>query len=214
MSYAESESTGKINYHLKALGDLITKNPTGQYALTEKGVLAAQFLLTFPEKKKEPRSLRMIDATLIGLLGAGLMVSNPLFWWGAIISLQELTVAPFVLPVFSISNLAYCWLVPSLAMWVLAVRRANSHDMYDLLKPALVAFVLLLTFVVVMCLADVNLTAQLLTEKVQISKYGYSQMMVPLNLMGQLMFSIPHMFLGVGIIEGTARLKKKITLKR
>ncbi|MCW4023575.1 MAG: transcriptional regulator [Candidatus Bathyarchaeota archaeon] len=214
MSYAESESTGKINYHLKALGDLITKNSNGQYALTEKGVLAAQFLLTFPEKKKEPSSLRMVDATLIGLFGVVLTVANPLFWWASFVSLQNLTVAPSVLPVFGYSNFLYGLFVPSLAMWILTIRRARSHDMYDLFKPALVVFVLLSAFLALMFLANINITGELYTESVPISKYGYSHSMIPLNLAGQLISGIIYAFLGIALIEGIARIRKKLALKQ
>jgi len=30
-------STGTLNYHLKVLGDLLTKNDSGKYVLSEKG---------------------------------------------------------------------------------------------------------------------------------------------------------------------------------
>lgn len=46
-------STGRLNYHLKILGDLLTKNEVGQYLLTEKGKLAAQLLQEFKEKKSQ-----------------------------------------------------------------------------------------------------------------------------------------------------------------
>jgi len=42
-------NTGKMNYHLKVLGDLLAKTEDGKYALTEKGVLASRLLLEFPE---------------------------------------------------------------------------------------------------------------------------------------------------------------------
>ena len=42
-------NTGKMNYHLKVLGDLLSKKEDGQYALTEKGTLASRLLLEFPE---------------------------------------------------------------------------------------------------------------------------------------------------------------------
>jgi predicted transcriptional regulator len=45
-------STGKINYHLKILSDLLAKNEAGQYTLTEKGKLASRLLLEFPEEKR------------------------------------------------------------------------------------------------------------------------------------------------------------------
>ncbi|XHH10037.1 MAG: ArsR family transcriptional regulator [Candidatus Bathyarchaeia archaeon] len=43
--------TGTLNYHLKILGDLITKNEQGQYILTEKGKLASKILTEFPSEK-------------------------------------------------------------------------------------------------------------------------------------------------------------------
>ena len=52
MNLTESASTGKFNYHLKILGDLIAKDADGKYVLTEKGRLAAQFLQKFPENPK------------------------------------------------------------------------------------------------------------------------------------------------------------------
>jgi hypothetical protein len=44
-------STGPLNYHLRVLGDLLTKNEAGQYMLTEKGKTACNLLLQFPEPK-------------------------------------------------------------------------------------------------------------------------------------------------------------------
>ncbi len=41
-------STGLLNYHLKALGDLIAKDEAGQYLLTDKGKVALSVLLNFP----------------------------------------------------------------------------------------------------------------------------------------------------------------------
>ncbi len=41
----EIEHTGKLNYHLKLLGDLIGKDEAGRYILTEKGRLGTQILL-------------------------------------------------------------------------------------------------------------------------------------------------------------------------
>jgi DNA-binding transcriptional ArsR family regulator len=45
-------STGLLNYHLKVLSNLLKKNKEGQYTLTEKGKLASQLLLEFPEGKR------------------------------------------------------------------------------------------------------------------------------------------------------------------
>jgi hypothetical protein len=46
-------STGLFNYHLKVLGNLLTKNEKGQYMLTEKGKLASRLLLEFPEDNRQ-----------------------------------------------------------------------------------------------------------------------------------------------------------------
>ncbi|MCW4043887.1 MAG: winged helix-turn-helix domain-containing protein [Candidatus Bathyarchaeota archaeon] len=42
-------TTGLLNYHLKILGDLVSKNETRQYVLTEKGKLASRLLKEFPQ---------------------------------------------------------------------------------------------------------------------------------------------------------------------
>ena len=44
MNIVKVVSTGKFNYHLKILGDLIEKDQNGKYGLTEKGKMAAQLL--------------------------------------------------------------------------------------------------------------------------------------------------------------------------
>ena len=43
------DSTGKLNYHLKILDNLILKREDGQYVLTEKGELALRLMLAYPE---------------------------------------------------------------------------------------------------------------------------------------------------------------------
>jgi len=47
LNLLEIEHTGKLNYHLKLLGDLIEKDQAGMYSLTEKGQLAMQVLSKF-----------------------------------------------------------------------------------------------------------------------------------------------------------------------
>jgi uncharacterized membrane protein YtjA (UPF0391 family) len=51
-------STGKMNYHLKILGNLLSKNEAGQYTLTEKGDLASRLLLEFPEQNRQQLGLK------------------------------------------------------------------------------------------------------------------------------------------------------------
>ena len=49
----EVVSTGLLNYHLKVLSDLLTKNETGQYMLSEKGELAYRLLEAFPKESNQ-----------------------------------------------------------------------------------------------------------------------------------------------------------------
>jgi hypothetical protein len=51
MNAVEITNTGKFNYHLKVLCDLIEKDEEGKYCLSEKGLLAVQFLQTFDNSK-------------------------------------------------------------------------------------------------------------------------------------------------------------------
>ena len=50
-------TTGLLNYHLKALSDLVAKNEAGQYSLSEKGKVASRLLLEFPEPT--PRQVKL-----------------------------------------------------------------------------------------------------------------------------------------------------------
>jgi DNA-binding transcriptional ArsR family regulator len=49
----EAGSTGRLNYHLKILGDLLAKNETGQYMLSEKGKVAVKLIAEFPEDSRQ-----------------------------------------------------------------------------------------------------------------------------------------------------------------
>ena len=46
-------STGKLNYHLKVLNELVTKREDGSYVLTDKGKLAIHLLREFGERKSQ-----------------------------------------------------------------------------------------------------------------------------------------------------------------
>lgn len=58
---SETGSTGLLNYHLKVLGDLITKNEKGEYLLTDKGKLASSVLLNFPAEGNPAQKRRAQD---------------------------------------------------------------------------------------------------------------------------------------------------------
>jgi predicted transcriptional regulator len=123
MNFVGVSNTGKFNYHLKILGDLIEKDQNGRYILTEKGQIAAQLLQKFPEKKPQPAILSMADAAVIGFAGVVLTVANPVFWASAIVALLKLELdVPFFL-IIGFSTLAYALIVPGTVMWLLTVRR-------------------------------------------------------------------------------------------
>ena len=64
-------STGMLNYHLKILGELLTKTEDGKYTLTEKIMVAARLLREFPEKSKS-----QIEAELPRALYVGASISS------------------------------------------------------------------------------------------------------------------------------------------
>jgi DNA-binding transcriptional ArsR family regulator len=55
MKETKIDSSGKMNYHLKVLDDLLSTNGDGQYALTEKGEFAYTSLNTFQNKRSLPK---------------------------------------------------------------------------------------------------------------------------------------------------------------
>ncbi len=82
MGLAEVTNTGRFNYHLKVLGDLIEKLGDGRYSLTERGRLAVQMLDEFPERtvkisdpKGNSRELLMTAAILLaGIIAISILL--------------------------------------------------------------------------------------------------------------------------------------------
>jgi len=65
----EIEHTGKLNYHLKQLRDLISKDGDGRYVLTEKGKLACQVMSRFqPDPPKGGWISHLMSRTRLGKL--------------------------------------------------------------------------------------------------------------------------------------------------
>lgn len=58
-------NTGTLNYHLKVLGNLIEKSPSGVYQLTERGKLAYRILTEFPDQENPPQDKRIYKAWLV-----------------------------------------------------------------------------------------------------------------------------------------------------
>ncbi len=198
MNLTEVENTGKLNYHLKILGDLICKNDSGKYLLTEKGQLASQMLLKFPEKKPEHSPLRGGDAILIGFVGFLLALVNP-----GILSI-------FLVPSFGIGALyvgtviilVYSLLAPGGAIWWLVVRRTKSHDPYDLFKPPLVSLALFVVLLISVILLRVTLTIS-----VTVQNSGTISVEL-LDMLLFIMYAVSS-FIGVAIFEILNRVQER-----
>ena len=82
MALLQVTNTGRLNYHLKALGALISKDDQGKYHLTERGKLSVNLLRTFPEraaveKTKHLSGLKIATAVVLLLVGI-LFISSAL----------------------------------------------------------------------------------------------------------------------------------------
>lgn len=210
MNLVEATNTGKFNYHLKILGDLIAKNQDGRYVLTEKGRLTAQFLQKFPEKESQQTPLGMADAVLIGFAGYVLTVCNPGFWSVFLLAAFEVKMAVPFFVAFGLLIFVFALIVPGSAMWLLTVRRAHSHDLYDLFKPPFVAFILLLIFLLVLFFTGAGLIVTL-TSPVTPGPYGgstYSAMQISLATI--FLFGLVLSFPGVLVAETGSKIRKRI----
>ena len=89
--------TGKLNFHLKKLGDLIEKDEKGLYKLTDKGLRAFSIIQQVPEKIEEASAARRIAAYFLDFF-AVILVSLIYFIFPIKISgiiQQEFVITPF-----------------------------------------------------------------------------------------------------------------------
>ncbi len=80
-------TTGLLNYHLKVLSDLVSKDPESRYILTDKGKLAAKLLKEFPEGNlsgTKPRWWRRFWIEIAIALAVIIVLSFVLFFLGYI----------------------------------------------------------------------------------------------------------------------------------
>jgi hypothetical protein len=208
MNLVEATNTGKFNYHLKILGDLIEKNQDGKYVLTEKGLLAAQFLQKFPEKESPKAPLQMADALLIGFAGCALAVANPGFWVSFFIVVLNMNVTGLLLGFIILLDLiVFPLILPGSVMWLLTVRRAHSHDPYDLFKPPFVTFMLLLLLLVIIFFSGADLTVTI----IETHTVGHAYSELHLGFTTLLLFSLVLSFFGAVIAESVSRTRKRQT---
>ena len=82
MAILQVTNTGRLNYHLKALGGLVSKDDQGRYHLTEKGHAAVNLLRAFPERisveNSLARTLKIVIAAVLILAGI-VLISSGLF---------------------------------------------------------------------------------------------------------------------------------------
>jgi hypothetical protein len=186
MNLLEITNTGRFNYHLKILADLIEKGEDGKYRLSERGQLAYQLLQKFPEKTAEAKPLGMGDVLLIGIVGFILLFAFPGMYW---------ITGLFLLVGFL--GLIFELLVPGAVMWWLTVRRTRRHDLYDLFKPPLVPLALIIACLILLLLLRVSFTP--------ISANGsYAQPF----MLGFLALGF-YPFIGVGVAEALHRVSKR-----
>jgi predicted transcriptional regulator len=188
-------NTGKLNYHLKIMGDLLEKDDNGKYHLTDKGILALQILQKFPEKTTEPKQFRAGDTILIGFAGFLLVLANPGFWGFSLIRYIGVGVA--------FLGLIYALVIPGGIMWWLTVRRTNSHDFYDLFKPPFVSFVLTALLFVFMALLGISITISVQYDGSTGAQIA--QPVLPTFVIAGVFFP----FLGVGISEGIHKMLRR-----
>jgi len=100
MNLLKITNTGRFNYHLKILGNLIDKGEDGKYRLTERGKLASQLLQKFPEKTMEAKTLGTGDALLIGVVGSLLLSAYPVIFFGMFLPLGFFSVAALLLFIY------------------------------------------------------------------------------------------------------------------
>jgi hypothetical protein len=201
MNLVQVKNTGKLNYHLKILGDLIEKGGNGRYCLTEKGQLASQFLLRFPEKESERTALHFGDAVLIGFLGFVLTLANPGFWGFLSVSILGMG----MVSILGLVLLVYALIVPGGLMWWLTVRRSHSHDSYDLFKPPFITFLLIVLLLISMALVGLRFTITF-TSRLTDASYTMGQA----NLSVLLFFGLLFSFFGVGISELVHKAFEKV----
>jgi DNA-binding HxlR family transcriptional regulator len=95
-----------LNYHLKVLGDLISKNEEEQYALTERGLLALNFLKECPIQETRKIKERKHFWLLIGIATVILFFYN-FVWYFRDGDFTDFILRAVVLSIL-IFALAYC----------------------------------------------------------------------------------------------------------
>jgi DNA-binding HxlR family transcriptional regulator len=90
-------STGRLNYHLKILSELIMKREDGEYTLTEKGRLASRLLQEFADKQSNYPVEKEYTAKwfyyLASILGMIFVIGYLISYLSGIINLSQLVLS-------------------------------------------------------------------------------------------------------------------------
>lgn len=213
MGAAESTNTGKFNYHLKVLADLIEKDSKGKYQLTEKGHLATQFLQTFKKTNLQPTSLRMADALLIGFVGFIVTLANPGFWAFLAAAATGIKEIPVFMALSWVTFL-FGLIVPGALIWKLSVRRCHSHDAYDIYKAPLVTLAILVPLFAIMIFFNIRIGTGATIEVAKETGLNWSHtqtIVIPMTLGQVVMYGFACSFIGVALSELAFRVRRKIT---
>ncbi len=99
MKALDITNTGKMNYHLKILDDLLAKTEDGKYTLTEKGKLASRLLVEFTEGKSQSQ----IEAELPRWFIIAAVASSAVFIMGVLLmsAIGLLSLSSTVINVFT-----------------------------------------------------------------------------------------------------------------
>jgi hypothetical protein len=211
MGAVEASNTGKFNYHLKLLADLIQKNSDGKYLLTEKGQLAAQFLLTFKEKNIQPSSLSMADGLLIGFAGFLLTLANPAFWTFFVAVAVGVKLIPFFMALQFLMFVCSL-LLPGALMWRLTVRRSGSHNSYDLYKAPIMTLAMLVPLFIVGLVFRFTIIANAVIQVAHSSGVGWTSthtIVIPMSLAQVVLYGLFGSFFGVTLSEFIYRYKRR-----
>jgi hypothetical protein len=214
MGAVGASNTGKFNYHLKILADLIQKSPDGKYLLTEKGQIATQFLSTFKEKRIEPSSLSMADGLLIGFAGFVLTLANPAFW---IFFIAVAAGVKSILFFMGLQLLTFiCSLIlPGALMWRLSVNRSHSHSTYDLYKAPIMTLAMLVPLFLAGLIFHFTINATAIIQVAHSSGADWSStqnVLIPMSLTSVVLYGLFASFLGVAISEFIYRFRQKHSL--
>jgi hypothetical protein len=79
MNQTKIEHTGRLNYHLKTLGDLLSKDTESRYVLSEKGKVAVQLLLDLPQERGQMHK-DWLKANLFSKEEPNYLVITAFFW--------------------------------------------------------------------------------------------------------------------------------------